>query len=201
MSKPNRNVRLSDEIYELARTVSSLKYRSISSQIEYWTNLGIIMEKKYDEADLDGFLLEYKRVKGLFNLKVCDIMISKDKIPIVKYTDSLKSVLSTISDKKFGYAAIVDDAGILTGVFTDGDLRRTVSKFDNIKDITLERAHISNNPKSIINILNGSMSAIDALTYLEKNKITSILVTDNNSLLVGAVNLHDLLSHAFINKP
>lgn len=63
--KLNRSVKLSDEFYELAKEHSELRNRSIASQIEYWSKLGIIMEKKFSDLEIEEFLLEFRGKKHL----------------------------------------------------------------------------------------------------------------------------------------
>lgn len=62
--KLNRSVKLSDEFYELAKGHSELRHRSIASQIEYWSKLGIIMEKKFSDKEIEEFLLEFRGKKS-----------------------------------------------------------------------------------------------------------------------------------------
>lgn len=63
--KINRSVKLSDDFYEIAKFNAELKHRSIASQIEYWANLGNIVEKEFSSSEIDKLLL-----KGLDNKNI-----------------------------------------------------------------------------------------------------------------------------------
>ena len=83
--------------------------------------------------------------------------------------------------------AIVDSGGSLLGIFTDGDLRRAL---DTGKDVhktdmnsVMHRDCITARP---------DMMAAEAVRILEENKITALLIVDDNEVLVGALNIHDL---------
>jgi arabinose-5-phosphate isomerase len=83
--------------------------------------------------------------------------------------------------------AIVDDDMTLAGVFTDGDLRRTLDGGADIHKTKLQDVMRSDCKTTSADVL-----AAEALRILEENKITSLLVTDDDNKLVGALNIHDL---------
>jgi hypothetical protein len=62
MKKVNRNVRLSEEFYHYVKSFSELRNRSIASQIEYWTKLGIIMEENFDNKEISEYLNKYRNI-------------------------------------------------------------------------------------------------------------------------------------------
>jgi hypothetical protein len=62
--KINRSVKLSDAFYETAKFNAELRHRSIAAQIEYWANLGIILEKKFKDNEIESFLLELRLSKN-----------------------------------------------------------------------------------------------------------------------------------------
>jgi arabinose-5-phosphate isomerase len=121
-------------------------------------------------------------------LHVSDIMRQGDAIPTVKQDAGLSAGLLEMSRKGLGMTAIVDETGKPVGIFTDGDLRRAFEQGINVGDTTM-REVMHANPLSIL----PSQLAVDAVECMEKKKITSLLVVDQQGTLVGALNMHDLL--------
>ncbi len=120
-------------------------------------------------------------------LRVSDVMRSGDRVPAVQADVSLRDGLMEMTDKGLGMTAIVGKDLALEGVFTDGDLRRTL---DSGADI--HKTKISDVMHSDCKTTSADVLAAEALHLLEENKITSLLVTDENNRLVGALNIHDL---------
>ncbi len=120
-------------------------------------------------------------------LRVSDIMRSGDRIPAVTSDVSLRDGLMEMTDKGLGMTAVVSDDRTLEGIFTDGDLRRTL---DNGADI--HSTHIRDVMRGNCKTISSDMLAAEALHILEENKITSLVVTDEDNKLVGALNIHDL---------
>jgi arabinose-5-phosphate isomerase len=120
-------------------------------------------------------------------LKVENIMRKNDDIPIVEHTDTTRNAILEISAKGIGCTLVTED-NQLVGVFTDGDLRRIFEKdaFDSTVAINSIMTH---KPKSIsIDYL-----AVTALEIMEDFKITTLAVTDSNNIIIGIVNMHDLI--------
>lgn len=121
-------------------------------------------------------------------LRVVDIMHTGDKIPFVKADASLSQALLTMTEKGFGMTTVVDDSHQLLGIFTDGDLRRTLDK-----GVDLSKAQISDimnrTPKTISN----KALAAEALNIMEEKKITALVVRDEEHCPVGVIHMHDLL--------
>ena len=92
-----------------------------------------------------------------------------------------------MTEKGLGMTAIVDSDMTLAGVFTDGDLRRTLDTGADIHATLLRDVMHSECKTTSADVL-----AAEALRILEENKITSLLVTDDDNKLVGALNIHDL---------
>ncbi|MBO6848987.1 MAG: KpsF/GutQ family sugar-phosphate isomerase [Marinobacter sp.] len=121
-------------------------------------------------------------------LRVSDIMHTGDRIPRVTGDTTLSGALLEISRKGLGMTTIVDDAGELTGVFTDGDLRRTLDKSIDVHTTPI-RDVMTHNGKTIP----ADHLAAEALNIMEELKINALPVTDADGQLVGAINMHDLL--------
>jgi arabinose-5-phosphate isomerase len=92
-----------------------------------------------------------------------------------------------MTDKGLGMTAIVDDRNSILGIFTDGDLRRTLDSGSDIRTTTIRDIMHTNCKTTTADVL-----AAEALHLLEENKITSLLVADDDGVLVGALNIHDL---------
>lgn len=120
-------------------------------------------------------------------LRVSDVMRSGDRVPAVQADVSLRDGLMEMTDKGLGMTAIVGKDLALEGVFTDGDLRRTLDSGADIHKTKIRDVMHSDCKTTSADVL-----AAEALHLLEENKITSLLVTDENNRLVGALNIHDL---------
>ncbi len=121
-------------------------------------------------------------------LKVSDIMHTGERIPQVKIGTSLSAGLLEISEKGLGLTAVIDEQNKLAGLFTDGDLRRA---FDNRIDVltTTIDALMTRNCKTI----GADILAAEALNIMEQNKITGLLVTNDEQQVIGVIHMHDLL--------
>ena len=120
-------------------------------------------------------------------LRVSDIMHSGDRIPAVMSDVSLRDGLMEMTDKGLGMTAVVSDDRTLEGIFTDGDLRRTLDSGADIHSTRI-RDVMHSNCKTI----SPDILAAEALHILEENKITSLVVTNEDNKLIGALNIHDL---------
>ena len=120
-------------------------------------------------------------------LRVSDVMRTGDRVPAVSADVSLRDALLEMTDKGLGMTAIVDADRRILGIYTDGDLRRTLDAGADIRE-TIIRDVMHANCKTI----GEDVLAAEALHVLEKNKITSLLVADDAGLLIGALNIHDL---------
>jgi arabinose-5-phosphate isomerase len=121
-------------------------------------------------------------------LRVSDIMHTGNAIPVVDQSATLKQALLEISNKGLGMTAIADSHRKLLGIFTDGDLRRTLDSQANIQTALIPE-HMTANCVTI----QPEQIASDALTLMDDKKINALIVTDKNGLIQGALNMHDLL--------
>ncbi len=121
-------------------------------------------------------------------IHVRDIMHGGDALPQVNRDATLKAALFEMTQKGLGMTAVVDAAGKVVGLFTDGDLRRTLEQ-----PLDLQQAKIADvmtkNPKTI----RADELAVAAVEKMETLKINGLLVVDDTNTLVGALNMHDLL--------
>ncbi len=121
-------------------------------------------------------------------LHVSDIMHIDDALPVVAEDASLHDALEMMSAKGLGMTAVVDSEGCLSGVYTDGDLRRTLNK-----PIDIHRLKVSEVMTRNCKTVPPDMLAAEALQMMDEKKINGLLVVDDQQQLVGAFNMHDLL--------
>ncbi len=121
-------------------------------------------------------------------LRVRDIMHQGERIPIVLPDATLKQALLEMSNKGLGMTAIADHDQRLIGVYTDGDLRRTL---DSNADIQQARV-IDHMTRGGITI-DADQIASAALKLMDEKAINGLIVTDQNGVIQGALNMHDLL--------
>ncbi len=119
---------------------------------------------------------------------VRDIMRTGDRLPMVSEDAMLSAALMEISKKGVGMTAIVDADMQVLGIYTDGDLRRTLAKNLDF-NTTPVRSVMSAHPRCI----GPDALAVEAVQTMDTNNINQILVVDGSNILVGALNMHDLL--------
>lgn len=122
------------------------------------------------------------------SLKIEEIMITGKDIPIVDENTSLKDSILMITSKRLGATCVVNGEGVLTGIITDGDLRRLLEKTLDIKSLTAKDV-MTKKPKTI----NKDFLASFALQQMENFNITSIIVVDKLNKPEGILHLHDLV--------
>jgi arabinose-5-phosphate isomerase len=120
-------------------------------------------------------------------LRVADVMRTGDDIPSVAADVTLRDALLEMTAKGLGMTAIVDDDNRILGIYTDGDLRRTLDDGADIRTTIIRDVMHADCKTTAADVL-----AAEALHLLESNKITSLLVADEDNRLVGALNIHDL---------
>lgn len=123
-----------------------------------------------------------------FLFAVSELMITDDRLPLASEDDKFTDVIELISEKKLGVAILTDKNGIMTGVLTDGDIRRTLIKYPQITDLKTKDV-MTVGPKTIL----PDALAAKALHLMEKYSITALAVTDENKKPVGILHIHDLL--------
>jgi arabinose-5-phosphate isomerase len=127
-------------------------------------------------------------------LYVSDIMHSGDEIPLVKQSASFKDVLLEMTGKSLGMTGVVDENNRLIGIFTDGDLRRTLSQIidpENTRAVDV----MTNNPYTV---RPDTLAAEVVKTMREHalhgpHAINAVFITDAENTVIGALNTHDLL--------
>lgn len=121
-------------------------------------------------------------------IHVNDLMRTGDNIPQVNVSATLSEGLLEMSRKGLGLTAIVDADNKPIGIFTDGDLRRAFEQNVNVATSSIADV-MQANPQ----VIHHDQLAIVAVEIMEKRKINALLVTNDAGVLVGALNMHDLL--------
>lgn len=125
-------------------------------------------------------------------LRVRDLMHTEDDVPLVAEETLIKDAIYEISSKKMGVTAVVNASGKLVGVISDGDLRRWMEKTEKTGENLLTKKAkdiMTKNPK----IANKDSLAAEAVSIMEKNSITCLIVANADAVPEGVIHLHDLL--------
>lgn len=120
-------------------------------------------------------------------LRISDIMHTGDSVPRVSHDALLSAALVEMTRKGLGMTAVLDESG-LVGIFTDGDLRRTLDRGVDVHHTPIEQVMTRK-----CRTIRPDRLAAEALREMETHKINALLVVDENRQLVGALNMHDLL--------
>jgi arabinose-5-phosphate isomerase len=119
---------------------------------------------------------------------VSDVMRQNDDVPKVGPETPFTDLMREMSAKGLGASAIVDQAGQVLGIFTDGDLRRLVERGIDLRTATAQDV-MHPNPRTI----RADALAVEAAGLMEQSRITSVLVVDAQGRLCGALNSNDLM--------
>jgi arabinose-5-phosphate isomerase len=120
-------------------------------------------------------------------MRVENVMHTGDSAPIVRLATAMPDVIHEMSSKRLGMTCVVDDAGRLAGIVTDGDLRRLMARSSNVLALTAGEAMT---PRPIT--IHRELLAVEALKIMETHKITSVVVVDAGNNVEGVVQIHDL---------
>ena len=121
-------------------------------------------------------------------LSVGDLMHADQDLPTVYENTPLTQTLVEMTQKGLGITTVIDDNHKLSGVFTDGDLRRAIDKNTNINQ-ALVKDVMSTNPTTI----GADMLAAEAMSLMERQSITALIVANNNQQAIGVIHMHDIL--------
>ena len=120
-------------------------------------------------------------------LRVADVMRTGDAVPSVTPEVHLRDGLMEMTEKGLGMTAIVDADRHVLGIFTDGDLRRALDDGADVHKTTMAEVMHTGCKTTTEGVL-----AAETVHVLEENRITSLLVVDDDNHLIGALNVHDL---------
>ena len=151
--------------------------------------LAICLLKKRGFSEEDFLMYHPSGALGKKKLiKVSDLMITDERLPIISQEKSFLDVVKFISEKKLGCAILIDENGCMQGVLTDGDIRRILLAHPDVS-LLITKDVMTRNPKTVT----AESIATKALAIMEKYSITSLAVVDDNNRPVGIVHVHDLL--------
>ena len=151
--------------------------------------LAICLLKKRGFSEEDFLLYHPSGALGKKKLvKVADLMISDERMPVISQEKSFLDVVKYISEKRLGCAVLTDEKGTMQGVLTDGDIRRILLAHHNVENIVAKEV-MTKSPKTV----SEESIATKALAIMEKYSITSLAVVDENNKPVGLIHVHDLL--------
>jgi arabinose-5-phosphate isomerase len=145
----------------------------------------LLVRKGFGEEQFASFHPGGKLGRRL--LRVENAMHGGEAAPVVVTSALMADVIHEMSSKRLGMTCVVDDHRRLVGVFTDGDLRRLMSRTPDVLILTAGQAMT---PRPIT--IPRQLLAVEALKIMETHKITSIVVVDPDGFVEGVVHLHDL---------
>jgi arabinose-5-phosphate isomerase len=114
-------------------------------------------------------------------------MRTGEDIPQVRSGATIRQAVMEMSRGRMGMTAILDSAGVIKGIFTDGDLRRTLEKTTALDAGSVDEV-MTMNPRTV----RRETLAAEAVHVMEEHKVNQLLVVDERGELVGALNMHDL---------
>ena len=144
--------------------------------------------KKFTKLDFKKFHPSGNLGKKLKTVE--DLMVVKNKIPFVDENKTIKYGLKILNSKKLGVLIARNHRRLLTGVFTDGDIKRAMQKNSNIIEKKI-KSFMTRNPISV----NKDMLAVKALNIMNEKKITSLCVYKNKNKrkIIGIIHIHNIL--------
>ncbi len=175
----------------LAPTASSTATLAMGDAIA----VALLLKRGFKEEDFALFHPGGKLGRRLL-LRVEDVMHAGEQIPQVGEESSMKDALMEITTKKLGMTTVLDSEGSLSGIITDGDLRRWLERAESSQEIFKQKAKevMTKNPKKI----QPHSLAAQAVLKMEKHAITSLVVLNSDQKVLGIVHLHDLLKRGVV---
>jgi arabinose-5-phosphate isomerase len=147
--------------------------------------MALLLRKGFKEEDFA--VLHPGGKLGKRFLRVRDLMHTGKAVPVVETTATMNDVIYEMSKKGFGITAVVDPQGQLTGVISDGDLRRLLQK----DEMLLRKSAADSMKANPLTIAEGELASA-ALQVMEERKVTSLFVPDEARHVQGIIHLHDL---------
>ncbi|WP_428622806.1 KpsF/GutQ family sugar-phosphate isomerase [Sedimenticola sp.] len=121
-------------------------------------------------------------------LLVSDVMVTGEQIPQVSDKANLRDALLEMTKKGLGMTAVTDDQGRLKGIYTDGDLRRTLDHPIDIRNCLVADVMTHGSTTATADML-----AAEVLKIMQEKKINSLFIVDDQQIPIGALNMHSLL--------
>lgn len=170
--------------FDLAPTTSTTAMLAMGDALA----ITLMQEKRFTHRD---FALTHPKgaLGRRLTMKASDIMAEGTAVPVVGEDVALGELILEMTSKRYGVSAVVDSEGRLSGIFTDGDLRRIVQKGGDFLQLPAGSV-MTGNPKSVT----PDTLARECLDILETYRITQLMVCDLNSRPVGILHIHDLVT-------
>jgi len=151
-------------------------------------SIALMNKKKFNKLDFKKF-----HPAGSLGHKLktaADVMLIKNKIPFVNENLDMKNSLKILNKKKLGFLVIINDRGLNTGIFTDGDLKRIMQANKFRSDFKIKKFMIKN-PYMV----EKNMLVLDILHQMNKKKITNVCVysKENKKKIIGVIHIHNVL--------
>jgi arabinose-5-phosphate isomerase len=121
-------------------------------------------------------------------LRIDEIYHSENQLPLVNENATVSEALIEVTDKKLGMTCVINHKGYLVGVYTDGDVRRTLTRQFDINTTPIKEVMTAN-----ARTIPKGMLAAEALAIMQKHSITSLIVIDAENRPIAVLHLHDLL--------
>tara|TARA_B100001057_G_scaffold471409_1_gene533717 strand:- start:8000 stop:8962 length:963 start_codon:yes stop_codon:yes gene_type:complete len=153
--------------------------------------ISLMKKKKIGKLDFKKF-----HPSGSLSTKlktVGDLMLIKNKIPFVNENQLMKNALKVLNSKKLGFIVIINNQGLNSGIFTDGDLKRLLQKKGKIQNLKI-KSFMTKNPY----VVEENTLASEILLKMNKKKITSVCVykKGNKRKTIGVVHIHNILKNS-----
>ena len=151
--------------------------------------ISLMKKKKFGKLDFKKFHPAGNLANQLKT--AADLMLTKNKIPFVKENTLMKKALRILNKKKLGFLVVINNQGLNSGIFTDGDLKRLMQKKKLIDNLKIKK-FITKNPY----IVEENTLASDILKQMNKRKITNVCVYNkkNKKKTIGVIHIHNLLN-------
>jgi arabinose-5-phosphate isomerase len=147
--------------------------------------MALLVEKGFSEDDFASLHPGGKLGKRL--MRASQLMHGGDDAPVVSATTPVPELIYEMSRKGLGMSCVVDGAGTLVGIVTDGDLRRHMGRGSRLLEATAGDV-MTRDPVTVA----ADVMAVEVLNVLEAQRITSFVVVDAGMRVLGVVHLHDL---------
>lgn len=170
--------------FDLAPTTST------TAMLAMGDALAMSLMRKKNFTDLEFAMTHPKGSLGRqLTMKVEDLMAQGEALPLVGEAAPVADLILEMTSKRYGVSGVVDGEGRLTGIFTDGDLRRLVQRGSDFLACQA-REVMTANPKTV----QPGLLAKHCLEILETYRITQLLVCDDDNRPVGLIHIHDLVT-------
>ena len=148
----------------------------------------LMYQKKFGKLDFKKFHPSGSLGKKLKTVE--DIMLTKNKIPFINENSSFNEAIKLINLKKLGVAIVRNKKKETTGIFTDGDIKRSLQNQKNLKDLKI-KSFMTKKPISI----DKDILAAKAIAIMNEKKITSLCVHSkvNKKKTIGIIHIHNLI--------